>query len=103
MVKTFTDSYVAAAGFDAMDRRAAADRADKERAAERHARIEAQSSPLLTPQERVQRWEELHGVRLPRDPQHKLVRVIAGDTALAIEQVRDEQARRREATFARLP
>ena len=35
-------------------RRAAIERAQQERAAERSSRIEAQSSPLLTPQERVQ-------------------------------------------------
>lgn len=80
---------------DGSDRRLAVERAEKERVAERNLRIEAQSSPLLTPQERVQRWEELHGVRLPTDPNHKLVRVIATQTALAIEQVRDEQTRRR--------
>jgi len=97
VIKNSVDSFATAAGFDAMDRRAAIERADKERAAERHAQIEAQSSPLLTPQERVQRWEHLHGVRLPSDPNHKLVRVIASDTDLAIDQVRDEQTRRREA------
>lgn len=84
--------------YDGSDRRLAVERADKERAAERNSRIEAQSSPLLTPQERVQRWEDLHGVRLPTDPNHKLVRVIATQTALAIEQVRDEQTRRRTGT-----
>jgi hypothetical protein len=102
VIKQSTDPF-AVPGFDIKDRRAAIERAEQERAAERNSRIEAQSSPLLTPQERVQRWEDLHGVRLPADPNHKLVRVIALDTALAIEQVRDEQTRRRETTLARHP
>ncbi len=80
---------------DAGDPRLAIERAQQERMAERQSRIEAQSSSLATPEERVQRWEDLHGVRLPADPNHKLVRVIALDTALEIEQVRGEQLRRR--------
>jgi len=88
---------------DGKDRRAAIERAERERAAMRHSRIEAQSSPLLTAQERVQRWEDLHALRLPVDPNHKLVRVIATDTALGVEEVRDEQTRRREAALARQP
>lgn len=92
MIEGFKTSSVAS--LEIKDRKAAIERAEHERAAERHSRIEAQSSPLLTPQERVQRWEDLHGVRLPKDPNHKLVRVIAQDTALPIEQVRAEQMRR---------
>lgn len=80
---------------DSSDRRAAAERALAERAAFRRSQIEEQSSPLLTAQERVRRWEALHGLRLPLDPNHRLVRVIATDTALAIEQVQGEQRRRR--------
>jgi len=92
-----------APGLDGKERRAAIELAAQERAAVRTSRIEAQSSPLLTPQERVQRWEELHAVRLPADPNHKLVRVIAVATALAVEQVREEQTRRCEISLARQP
>lgn len=81
--------------FGTQDRRAAVERANEERAALRLSRIEEQSSPLLSIQERVQRWESLHGLRLPIDPNHKLIRIIALDTALTAEQVRAEQVRRK--------
>jgi hypothetical protein len=84
------------ATFGLQDRRVAIERANEERAAARLARIEALSSPMLSIQERVQLWESLHELRLPADPRHSLLRVIARDTALALEQVRAEQQRRKE-------
>jgi hypothetical protein len=83
-----------ATGLDANERRAAALRAEQERAEERHAKIEAQASPFTTPQERIRLWEDLHGLRLPRNPDHKLVRVIASNTALTVQEIHEEQARR---------
>jgi hypothetical protein len=83
-----------ATGIDANERRAAALRAEQERADLRHARIEAQSSPFTTPQERIRLWEDLHGLALPRSADHKLVRVIANHTALTVHEVQEEQARR---------
>jgi hypothetical protein len=79
---------------EATDRRAAALRAEQERAALRQSQIEAQSSPSMSAQERIRLWEDLHGLRLPRDANHKLIGIIAGDTALTPQQVRDEQLRR---------
>jgi|JRYI01.1.fsa_nt_gb hypothetical protein len=81
-------------GLEGNDRRAAAIRAEEERAQLRHSRIEAQSSPFATPQERIRLWEELHGLKLPRDRDHRLVRVIAANTALTVQDVHDEQTRR---------
>ena len=81
------------------DRRAAVLRADEERAAERHSQIEAQSSVLRTPQERIELWERLHGLKLPLAGTHKLIRLIAVTTALTVEQVHEEQ-RRRSGTLA---
>jgi hypothetical protein len=89
----FPDSAFAT-GLDANERRAAALRAEQERAELRHARIEAQASPFTTPQERIRLWEDLHGLALPRNMDHKLVRVIANHTALTIHEVQEEQARR---------
>jgi hypothetical protein len=77
------------------DRRAAVLRADEERAAERHSQIEAQSSILRTPQERIELWE-----RLPVAGTHKLIRLIAATTALTVEQVHEEQRRRSGASAA---
>lgn len=82
------------------DRRAAVLRADEERAAERHSQIEAQSSILRTPQERIELWERLHGLRLPIAGTHKLVRLIAVTTALTVDQVHEEQRRRSGASAA---
>lgn len=47
-----------------------------------------------TPEQRIQVWERLHELSLPRKPTHPLVKIIAADTELTIEQVRDEQRRR---------
>lgn len=81
-------------GLDANERRAAAQRAEQERAEERHAKIEAQASPFVTPRERIRLWEDLHGLALPRNAEHKLVSVIANSTALTVGDVQEEQARR---------
>jgi hypothetical protein len=77
--------------------RAAAERVREERAALRQSRMERQSSPQLSVLERVAHWEHFHGVRLPVDPRHPLLSVIAADTAIELEDVRAEQARRKAA------
>ncbi len=76
------------------DPRAAVLRAAQERAALRHSQIEAQASPTLTAQQRIQLWENLHALRLPVSPQHKLVRLIATHTSLSVAEVVQEQHRR---------
>ncbi len=61
-------------------------------AAERRRRqIDEQSSPLNSPSVRIQAWERLHQVDLPRDPAHPLVGVIADNTGLSLNDVRTEQ------------
>ncbi len=82
----------------AQDRRAAAERESGERAALRQSRIERQSSPELSALERIDHWERFHGLRLPADPMHRLLSVVATDTALPIEDIRAEQARRKGGT-----
>jgi hypothetical protein len=84
----------ASLGTDSGDRRAAVLREENEREALRQSRLAAQSSPTMTAAERIKLWEELHGVRLPRDASHKLVGVIARETALSVQQIQDEQVRR---------
>jgi uncharacterized protein YmfQ (DUF2313 family) len=84
-----------AAGFGTTaDRRAAVEREQQERAAERSKQLASQVSPLNEPQERIRIWERLHGLNLPVAASHKLVRVIATQTDLTIQQVQDEQKRR---------
>lgn len=47
-----------------------------------------------TPGQRIQIWERLHELSLPKKANHPLVRIIATDTELTIEDIRDEQRRR---------
>ncbi len=57
-------------------------------------RLEAlagQVAVVNTPSERIRIWEQLHGLSMPRNPDHKLVRVIADATKLQLEQVREVQ------------
>jgi hypothetical protein len=48
-----------------------------------------QRSLDLTPEQRLHLWERLHQLRIPSRLQGTLGSVIAGDTGLSIEQVRE--------------
>jgi hypothetical protein len=76
------------------DSRKAAQLAELERIARRQSELEAQASPESDPQRRIQLWERLHALSLPRQPGHPLVRLIAGQTGLTVREVCDEQGRR---------
>jgi hypothetical protein len=65
-----------------------------DRAAQRDRDLESQASSIKEPQERIEIWERLHGVLLPRDADHVLVKVIAKQTRLTVGQVHQEQMRR---------
>jgi len=43
---------------------------------------------------RITTWERLHALSLPRTPEHTLVKVIATQTHLTLDQVHLEQQRR---------
>ena len=73
-------------------------RAEQERVALRESELEAQVSPIKDARERIEIWERLHALRLPRAQNHSLINVIATQTQLTIEQVREEQSRRAVAT-----
>lgn len=87
-------THASTPGGNATDSRAQALRAAEERAQERARLLERQSSPLNTPDERIRLWENLHALTLPRASAHPLLALIAAQTALTLEQVRDEQRRR---------
>ncbi len=57
--------------------------------------LAAQTATVHPPPERIRIWERLHQISLPRDPAHRLLQVIAADTALTLEQVQEEQRQRR--------
>ena len=56
--------------------------------------LSGQVSIKNTPSERILIWEQLHGLPLPSNPDHKLVEVIATATDLQIEQVQEVQKSR---------
>jgi DNA-binding transcriptional regulator YiaG len=53
-----------------------------------------QTSTLHTPAMRIRIWERLHQVAMPRSPAHRLLDVIAANTGLSVEEVREEQRQR---------
>lgn len=70
------------------------ERAEQERVALRESELEAQASPVKDPRERIEIWERLHALRLPRASNHLLLAVIARQTQLTLGQVHEEQVRR---------
>ena len=60
----------------------------------RRQELEQQVAVHRTPEQRIQIWERLHELKLPKKPNHPLIRIIALDTELTIEDIRDEQRRR---------
>lgn len=68
--------------------RQAALQADKQRSL---ARQRAMDTPPAT---RIALWESRHGLTLPRDPKHPLMRIVAENTDLDLAQVLAEQQRR---------
>jgi hypothetical protein len=56
-----------------------------------------QSSVLNSPSDRIRIWERRHQIDLPRDPGHRLIKLIAADTGLSTEHVYAEQRLRAEA------
>ena len=76
------------------DRRSLLEKEQQERTVEREQQLALQKSPFSSAEERVRLWEKLHELALPRSPTHKLLRVIAEQTELAIEQVLEIQRNR---------
>jgi hypothetical protein len=61
---------------------------------ERRKRLGEQTSPSNSPEARIQIWERMHALNLPRTPDHKLVFIVAEQTDLTVAQVHEEQERR---------
>ena len=78
----------------AAERRAAALRAEEERAMERRIALDSQAAPQTAPQERIRIWERLHALRLPVSTSHPLLRLIAQQTGLSLHDIAEEQRRR---------
>ena len=65
-----------------------------ERAEKRRLDLAEQRSELNPPDVRIRVWERVHGLRLPSDPAHPILDVIATSTRLTVDEVREEQKTR---------
>jgi hypothetical protein len=83
-----------------MDFRARLAHQQAENAERRKFDLAEQSSRLKSAEERIRIWERLHEVNLPRDPEHRLIAIIASNTGLTAAEVRDEQRRRADLKVA---
>lgn len=76
-------------------------RDEYERAEKRRVELAEQRSELNSPDARIRTWERIHALRLPSDPAHPILDVIAIGTRLTLEQVREEQRTRAARAAAR--
>lgn len=81
-------------GESVADYRARVAEHQNERARRRQEELLEQSSMQNTPAMRIRHWERLHQIRLPSNPAHRVLEIIAADTDLSLEQVREEQRTR---------
>ncbi len=63
----------------------------QERAHQRRVELEELRSELNSAERRVRTWEKVHGLSLPRDPDHPILDLIALKTRLTLEEVREVQ------------
>ncbi len=74
---------------------------EQERAQKRRLELAEQRSDLNPPDVRIRAWERVHALRLPGDPAHPVLSVIAVGTGLTLAQVREEQVARAAQRAAR--
>jgi hypothetical protein len=67
---------------------------ESERAEKRRQELAEQRSDRNPPDVRIRAWEKLHQLRLPSDPAHPILDVIAVSTRLTLAEVREEQRTR---------
>lgn len=63
----------------------------------RRAEQAEQSASDSAPEMRIRAWEKVHGLRLPLDAAHPIVAVVATETHLTVDEVRQEQRARKAA------
>ena len=69
-------------------------REEYERSEKRRQELAQQRSELNPPEVRIRTWERIHQLRMPSDPAHPILDVIAVSTRLTLEEVREEQRMR---------
>jgi hypothetical protein len=94
--RSFTASFNA--GETIAEQRARIAHEQVEREERRQADLAELSSIRNDPGERIRIWERMHGLPLPRDPNHNLLDVIATATDLELAQVQEVQRMRRQPT-----
>jgi len=67
---------------------------EQQREERRSHELAEQRSDTNTPDVRIRSWEKLHGLRLPSDPGHPVLDLIAANTRLTLAQIRAEQGAR---------
>jgi hypothetical protein len=67
---------------------------ESERAEKRRRELAEQRSDLNPPDVRIRAWEKIHQLRLPSDPAHPILDVIAVSTRLTLAEVWEEQRSR---------
>jgi len=67
---------------------------EEERARERTSRLDVLRSEVNAVPVRIRAWEKIHGLRLPSDPAHPILRVIASNTGISLAFLREEQQAR---------
>ena len=67
---------------------------ESERAEKRRQELAEQRSDRNPPDVRIRAWEKLHQLRLPSDPTHPILGVIALSTRLTLQDVQEEQRTR---------
>jgi hypothetical protein len=77
-----------------LDHRARIERARLDAEDRRARALHEQIAPEYPPEARVRAWESFHQVRLPKDPAHAILRVVARQTALDLNQVLEVQRQR---------
>jgi hypothetical protein len=74
-----------------LDHRARREQIEEEAARRRERALLDQRSPDNPAQVRVRIWEQLHQVRLPRDPSHAILPKVAQQTGLTLADVLEVQ------------
>jgi hypothetical protein len=67
---------------------------EKERAKKRTSQFEELRSEVHSVPVRIRAWEKMHGLRLPSDPNHPILRVIMSTTGISLACLREEQRAR---------
>lgn len=68
---------------------------EEERTRRRTSQFEELRSDVNSVPVRIRAWEKMHGLRLPSDPAHPILRVIASTTGISLACLREEQQARR--------